>query len=111
MARGPGTHPGLAQIGLETENHEKPNLEERIEVCRTHLERSIDWKGERTGLLEMRKHYADYFKGYPNFKQFRTQLVTLNSFEEVQGVLKEIAVYYDGYKPIESTDLPEVDCA
>ena len=93
------------------ENHEKPNLEERIEVCRTHLERSIDWKGERTGLLEMRKHYADYFKGYPNFKQFRTQLVTLNSFEEVQGVLKEIAVYYDGYKPIESTDLPEVDCA
>jgi nifR3 family TIM-barrel protein len=88
----------------------KPNLNERINVCKTHLERSIEWKGERTGLLEMRKHYADYFKGYPNFKTHRKQLVTLMSFEEILSELDTISKIYADYIPKESPDQPLIDC-
>lgn len=67
-----------------------PTLEERIDVCRTHLLKSVEWKGEKLGVLEMRNHYANYFKGVPNFKETRTQLVTRNSLAEVLEVLNSI---------------------
>jgi tRNA-dihydrouridine synthase B len=50
-----------------------PTLEERISVCRTHLVKSVEWKGERLGILEMRKHYGSYFKGMDNFKDFQNE--------------------------------------
>src|SRR6478609_4500560 len=52
-----------------------PSVEERVEVCRTHAHKSVEWKGEILGILEMRRHYANYFKGLPDFKPFRTRLV------------------------------------
>jgi len=68
----------------------KPEMQNRIEVCKTHLKKSVEWKGEKLGLLEMRNHYANYFKGIPNFKETRTKLVTLNASAEVLNVLDEI---------------------
>lgn len=53
-----------------------PSLNERVDAVRFHLEKSIEWKGERTGVVEMRRHYANYFKGLVNFKPYRTTLVT-----------------------------------
>ena len=53
-----------------------PSLENRVEVCRTHLTKSVEWKGEKLGVLEMRNHYANYFRGVPDFKETRTKLVT-----------------------------------
>jgi tRNA-dihydrouridine synthase B len=67
-----------------------PTINERVNVCRTHLQKSIEWKGERTGIFEMRRHYANYFKGIPNFKEYRMQLVQLESFEAIEEVLAEI---------------------
>jgi tRNA-dihydrouridine synthase B len=67
-----------------------PTLEEKLDVCRRHIKMSIDWKGEKTGLFEMRRHYCNYFKSIPNFKPFRMRLVTASSLEEVTGVLKEV---------------------
>ena len=64
-----------------------PTLAERIEVCRTHLEKSIEWKGERLGILEMRKHYSRYFKGVPHTKEYRIQLVTLMEADEIYSLL------------------------
>lgn len=67
-----------------------PTIQERVDVCRTHLTKSIEWKGPRTGIYEMRRHYANYFKGIPNFKEYRTQLVQLEAFEEIIEILEEI---------------------
>jgi tRNA-dihydrouridine synthase B len=71
-----------------------PTMHDRIEVCRTHLQKSIEWKGEHVGIVEMRKHYANYFKAVENFRDFRMQLVTLNSSEEIFLVLNKIAEHY-----------------
>lgn len=68
----------------------KPDMKERVEVCKTHLIKSVEWKGEKLGILEMRNHYANYFKGIPNFKDTRVKLVTLDTLSEIIEVLDEI---------------------
>jgi tRNA-dihydrouridine synthase B len=64
-----------------------PTMEERIAAIRQHLHHSIDWKGERVGIFEMRPHYTNYLKGIPNVKPFRAQLVTAGSAEEIEEIL------------------------
>ena len=71
-----------------------PTIEDRIAVCRKHLEKSVDWKGPVVGINEMRRHYANYLKGLPNIKEFRNKLVTLKTEEEINVVLDEMAVIY-----------------
>jgi tRNA-dihydrouridine synthase len=68
-----------------------PTIANRVEVCKTHVLKSVEWKGEKLGLLEMRNHYANYFKGIPDFKETRTKLVTLFSTQEIVDVLDEVA--------------------
>lgn len=77
-----------------------PSIDERIEVSRTHLYKSLEWKQGRMGILEMRKHYANYFKGLPNVKEFRDRLVRLESVEEIEQVFEEMKVRY---APAEAT--------
>lgn len=69
----------------------EPSLAERVSVCRRHLELSVEWKGEKTGIYEMRRHYANYFKGLPDFKPYRVRLVQGETPNEVFEVLDEIA--------------------
>ena len=77
---------------IETGNElPMPNMAERIEVCKRHIDLSIKWKGEQLSIREMRKHYSNYFKGYRNIKPFRLKLVTSNSIEEVYQILGELA--------------------
>jgi tRNA-dihydrouridine synthase B len=71
-----------------------PSMEERISTCLYHFDESIRWKGERLGIFEMRRHYANYFKGVHNFKPFRMQLVQANSPEEVRALLRQLAEHY-----------------
>jgi nifR3 family TIM-barrel protein len=68
-----------------------PTLDERIANCKLHLTRSLEWKGERQGIFEMRRHYANYFKGLPNFKPYRMRLVQTESPEEIYQILDEVA--------------------
>lgn len=77
------------------ERLEGPTIKERIEVCRTHLAKSIEWKGEKTGIFEMRRHYSNYFKGIPNFKEYRMLLVTLESVSAINEVLEEIRFKFE----------------
>lgn len=72
-----------------------PTIAERVSVCRTHLEKSIAWKGDRTGVFEMRRHYANYFKGIPNFKEYRMRLVQLDNVEDILEVLDEISAHFE----------------
>jgi len=67
-----------------------PTIADRVNVCRTHLNASIEWKGPVLGIIEMRRHYTNYFKGIPHFKDYRMRLVTLPTFAEVLDVLEEI---------------------
>ena len=69
---------------------EKPNIQERVRVCKQHLKHSITWKGERVGIAEMKRHYSSYFKAIPNFKEYRTRMVTSSLEDEVLKILKEV---------------------
>ena len=68
-----------------------PTIEQRINVAKRHLEMSIKWKGEKLGIVEMRRHYANYFKGIPHLKEFRIKLVTETNPEILFQTLDEIA--------------------
>ncbi|KAA9331311.1 tRNA dihydrouridine synthase DusB [Hymenobacter busanensis] len=68
-----------------------PTLEERVAACVMHFEKSIEWKGPKVGIFEMRRHYAHYFKGLVGAKQWRTQLVEAGTPDEVRAILAEIA--------------------
>ena len=68
----------------------EPTISERVEVCKTHLDKSIAWKGNKTGVFEMRRHYANYFKGIADFKEYRMKLVSLEKIDDIHSVLQEI---------------------
>jgi nifR3 family TIM-barrel protein len=71
-----------------------PDIHERARICRIHLEKSVEWKGERVALNEIRKHYAEYFKGYPDFKRFKVALMEAGTLGEVNSLLSEIETFY-----------------
>lgn len=79
-----------------------PTLTERVEACRKHLEFSVRWKGEITGIFEMRRHYTNYFRGLDHFKPYRMRLVESMSFAELNDILSEIGVVFN---PEESVPL------
>jgi nifR3 family TIM-barrel protein len=74
-----------------------PTLAERIEVCKKHLRKSVEWKGPKVGIFEMRRHYTNYLKGLPGIKEYRMRLVTLMEPTEIEGVLDEITTHFEGY--------------
>lgn len=67
-----------------------PSIEERVAACKKHLEGSMAWKGERLGILEMRRHYANYLKGFPNIKEFRARLVNSLDRNELFDILEAL---------------------
>jgi len=67
-----------------------PTVEERVNMCRMHFEKSIEWKGPRVGIFEMRRHYAQYFRGLEGAKNWRMRLVETDSVDEVHDILNEI---------------------
>jgi nifR3 family TIM-barrel protein len=67
-----------------------PDINERIDIARRHLEFSVEWKGERKGIFEMRRHYTNYFRNIPHFKPYRTKLVEMESLDSILDTLEEI---------------------
>lgn len=86
-----------------------PSLQERVRICRRHLQMSVDWKGVILSLHEMRRHYTAYFKGLPNFKPMRMKLVTSEDLQEVYDTLDfiehEYAPQAEGMNPVETKPL------
>ena len=70
-----------------------PTIAERVAACKSHFEFSLRWKGEKLGVLEMRRHYTNYFKGIPNFKPFRMDLVTSMDIDFIRRKLDDIAQF------------------
>ena len=75
-----------------------PSLEERVIAARRHLQMSIDWKGEKLGVFETRRHYTNYFKGIPNFKEYRMKMVTSDEASDVFAAFDEVLEKFGGYE-------------
>ena len=71
-----------------------PTIKDRVEMARRHLQMAIDWKGDKLGVFETRRHYTNYFKGIPHFKEYRLQMVTLDNASEVFEVFDRVASNY-----------------
>ena len=76
----------------------QPSVVERVAIAKEHLAKSIEVKGEKVGVLEMRRHLSNYFKGLPNFKETRMKLVTLNDVDELQDTISSIAERWGDYE-------------
>ena len=84
---------------LKTGEHlPSPTIEDRINVCRVHLNKSIEWKGEKLGIIEMKRHYSNYFRGLDHFKDYKLRLVTSYSLEEINSILDEVFDKYSNYE-------------
>lgn len=75
----------------------KPTMAERVEVARRHLQMAIDWKGEQLGVFETRRHYTNYFKGIPDFKEYRMKMVTSDESEGVFEAFEEVLEKFGDY--------------
>ncbi|WP_136468479.1 tRNA dihydrouridine synthase DusB [Flagellimonas onchidii] len=76
---------------FETGEHlAPPSMEERVDAARRHLQMSIDWKGEKLGVFETRRHYTNYFKGIPHFKEYRMKMVTSDESADVFAAFDEV---------------------
>ena len=71
-----------------------PSINDRVQVCKQHLKHSIKWKGDVLGIAEMKRHYTNYFKGIPHFKDYRIKMVTSSSYEEVCQILDEVSLKF-----------------
>ncbi len=67
-----------------------PTIQERVEAAKKHLTWAVEWKGERTGIVETRRHYTNYFKGIPHFKEYKNKLVTTDDLEALYETLNTI---------------------
>lgn len=88
---------------FKTGTHLAPiTIEERVEAARRHLQMAIDWKGETLGVFETRRHYTNYFKGIPNFKDYRTKMVTSNNASDVFNALDEVLEVFSNYQFVQN---------
>ncbi|APD06654.1 putative tRNA-dihydrouridine synthase [Flavobacteriaceae bacterium UJ101] len=68
-----------------------PTIKERVEAAKKHLTWSVEWKGERTGIVETRRHYTNYFRGIPYFKEYKNKLVTTDELDVLFETLETIS--------------------
>ena len=84
---------------IKTGTHlSKPTISERVNVVKEHLKMSVEWKGENLGVIEMKRHYSNYFKGIANFKGYRQKLVTSFDYEEIMNTLAEVEEKFGDYQ-------------
>nr|WP_297786926.1 tRNA dihydrouridine synthase DusB [uncultured Allomuricauda sp.] len=75
-----------------------PTMQERVEAARRHLQMAIDWKGEKLGVFETRRHYTNYFKGIPHFKEYRMKMVTSDDAADVFAAFDEVQEKFGNYQ-------------
>ena len=74
-----------------------PTVTDRVEAAQNHLIWSMEWKGERVGIVEMRRHYTNYFKGIQDFKPYKQRLVTTDGHNELFDIFNQIKEVYANY--------------
>jgi tRNA-dihydrouridine synthase len=76
----------------------KPTMSERVEAARRHLQMAIAWKGEKLGVFETRRHYTNYFRGIPHFKEYRMKMVTSDDSIDVFKAIDEVALKFKNHQ-------------
>ena len=84
----------------------QPSVRERVELAKLHLDKSLEFKGEKGGVLEMRRHLSCYFKGLPDFKATRLKLVTLFDPDEIRATLDYVAETWGDFDASEIVPQP-----
>lgn len=79
---------------------EQPSVLERVEIAKEHFRKSLEVKGDRVGVFEIRRHFSSYFKGLPDFKDTRYKLVTANEPEEIFQLLDYVAERWGNFDEI-----------
>jgi tRNA-dihydrouridine synthase B len=69
---------------------EKPTIEQKVDVAIEHLTSSIKWKGEKLGILEMRRHYSNYLKGISHVKDIKGRIVCSLELQEILELLEQV---------------------
>ncbi len=75
-----------------------PSIKDRVEAAKNHLIWSVEWKNERVGIVEMRRHYTNYFKGIHGFKEYKQRLVTTDDIDGLFKIFDEINAVYENYE-------------
>jgi nifR3 family TIM-barrel protein len=88
----------IKQYILSGYKPEPPTISQRVDVCKRHFEFGIKWKGDVLGIVEMRRHYSNYFKGISHFKEYRTRLVSTMNQNEIIAILDEVAEKFSAYE-------------
>jgi tRNA-dihydrouridine synthase len=84
---------------IQTGEHlQKPTVKDRVDAARQHLLSSVKWKGEVLGVLEMKRHYTNYFKGMDHFKEYRMKLVTSFDLQEILLTLDHVEEVYADFE-------------
>jgi nifR3 family TIM-barrel protein len=76
----------------------EPQLEEKVDIAKEHFEKSLEWKKEPVGIYEMRRHFSNYFKGLPHFRETRLKLLTSMDPSEIISILEQIREKYKGFR-------------
>ena len=88
----------IKQYVLSGNKPEPPSISQRVDVCKQHFEFGIKWKGDVLGIVEMRRHYSNYFRGISHFKEYRTRLVSTMDQNEIITILDEVADKFSTYE-------------
>lgn len=80
------------------EHLDPPTMQERVDAARRHLQMAIDWKGEKLGVFETRRHYTNYFKGIPHFKEHRMKMVTSDDAADVFAAFDEVLEQFGDFQ-------------
>ena len=72
----------------------EPTIAERLDAVKNHALWSVEWKGERPGIVEMRQHYSNYFRGIPHFKEFKTKFLQALTLEQIDEIIEETKHFY-----------------
>lgn len=77
----------------------EPTVSEKVDMARTQFEKSLEFKEGAVGIYEMRRHFSNYFKGLPHFKDMRLKLLTTLDVEEIFSLLEQIREKYGDFRP------------
>lgn len=74
-----------------TEPERRAVFQKRIPFILEHCDLAVRIKGEKRGVLEMRRHLSSYVKGFDGAKELRTKLLTLEKLDDVRTTLSAVA--------------------
>ena len=81
----------------------EPSVGEKVDIALLHFAKSLQYKEGKRAIFEMRRHFSNYFKGLPHFKETRLRLLTTTDIEEIKNLLEEIRLRWGEFRTEDKT--------